>query len=1024
MSIARPLSTMVLVFALVVTFAAQALAQTQSNPLQVTVQRDLVIVTPVGARQFRVEVFSPGGEPVFDSGFINGQPVLWDMKNLHGQAVPEGIYIVLLSTVTEKGKVRKTIEQVIVWRKGESSSKTESLISNQPEPTVIQDSTGTPGKIAKWTAADLLGDSVVTEDASKIGITTATPAATLHVDGAQPRPSVGDGIDANTLLQTSGGKGGDANGSAIGGRGADISLLAGSGGDSPLGTSGNGGNVTIQAGSSGNGSMTGQSGRVLIAPFVGRVGIGTVSPTEKLTVDGNIQITGGANGLKFSDNTFQTTAGLTNVARDATLAGDGTGSSPLGVASQGIDTIQLKDGGVTALKISAGQVVKSLNTLKDDVTLAAGNNITITPGGNTLTIAATNDGLTAVSHNSTLAGDGTGGNPLGVSIPLNLSGSDPGAILTVSNGSGGLAVTTLGAINTSAHYNIGGNRVLSIAGLSNTFGGVNAGISNTTGNSNAFFGTNAGQSNTAGNFNSFFGNTAGLGNTTGSGNSFFGSTAGLANTTGGANAFFGTAAGQSNTTGSRNALFGGAAGFANVAAADNAFFGDHAGSSNTAEGNSFFGSSAGSSNTTATGNSFFGYHAGIVNTTSGRNSFFGFNAGANSTASDNSFFGFNAGATNTTGGGNSFFGSRAGQANTLGHFNAFFGGLAGFHNTTGGFNAFFGVGAGEDNTTGTGNVFLGFGAGSHNTTGNFNTFAGEVAGDQNTTGTGNVFFGNGAGLSNTTGNRNSYFGTSAGELSTGGDRNTYVGSESAGSDNLTNATAIGARAMVTQSNSLILGSISGTNGANATVKVGIGTTAPLSRLHVVGNLRVTGDAIITGNIAKGGGSFKIDHPLDPENRYLSHSFVESPDMMNIYNGVVSLDRRGRAVVKLPAWFEALNRDFRYQLTALGKPAPNLYIAREVKGNCLEIAGGHPRMKVSWEVTGIRRDAYAEANRIQVEENKPPEEQGTYLYPELFDQRREKSADQVREPVQAKPSVIRKTRGSLAPQGFEEKGEPK
>ena len=138
-----------------------------------------------------------------------------------------------------------------------------------------------------------------------------------------------------------------------------------------------------------------------------------------------------------------------------------------------------------------------------------------------------------------------------------------------------------------------------------------------------------------------------------------------------------------------------------------------------------------------------------------------------------------------------------------------------------------------------------------------------------------------------------------------------------------------------------------------------------------------------GTISKGGGSFKIDHPLDPANEYLYHSFVESPDMMNIYNGIVILDKHGKAVVALPDYFEALNQDFRYQLTAIGAPGPKLYVAGEISGNKFSIAGGKPGAKVSWQVTGIRHDAYADAHRIRVEEEKTGKERGTYLHPELF-----------------------------------------
>jgi hypothetical protein len=144
-----------------------------------------------------------------------------------------------------------------------------------------------------------------------------------------------------------------------------------------------------------------------------------------------------------------------------------------------------------------------------------------------------------------------------------------------------------------------------------------------------------------------------------------------------------------------------------------------------------------------------------------------------------------------------------------------------------------------------------------------------------------------------------------------------------------------------------------------------------------------GNGFFAGKLSKGSGSFKIDHPLDPANKYLEHSFVESPDMMNIYNGVVVLDSKGEAIVEMPEYFQALNSDFRYQLTAIGAPGPNLYIAEEISGNRFKIAGGKTGGKVSWQVTGIRHDAYAEAHRIKVEEDKPAQERGHYLHPELF-----------------------------------------
>ncbi len=131
-----------------------------------------------------------------------------------------------------------------------------------------------------------------------------------------------------------------------------------------------------------------------------------------------------------------------------------------------------------------------------------------------------------------------------------------------------------------------------------------------------------------------------------------------------------------------------------------------------------------------------------------------------------------------------------------------------------------------------------------------------------------------------------------------------------------------------------------------------------------GNGFFAGNLLVNGSVTKGGGSFRIDHPLDPENKYLYHSFVESPDMKNIYDGVAVLDENGEAVVTLPDWFEALNQDFRYQLTCIGGYAP-VYVGSEVSGNQFRIAGGRPALKVSWMLTGIRHDAYANAHRIPV-----------------------------------------------------------
>ncbi len=143
-----------------------------------------------------------------------------------------------------------------------------------------------------------------------------------------------------------------------------------------------------------------------------------------------------------------------------------------------------------------------------------------------------------------------------------------------------------------------------------------------------------------------------------------------------------------------------------------------------------------------------------------------------------------------------------------------------------------------------------------------------------------------------------------------------------------------------------------------------------------GHVDIKGNLWVTGT--KG---FRIDHPLEPANKVLSHSSVESSDMKNLYDGVADLDERGEATVELPRWFEALNRDYRYQLTPIGEAAPHLHVVAGVRKNRFRIAGGTPGIKVSWQVSGIRQDAWAREHPMRVEESKG-KDRGRYLNPEM------------------------------------------
>jgi hypothetical protein len=434
-------------------------------------------------------------------------------------------------------------------------------------------------------------------------------------------------------------------------------------------------------------------------------------------------------------------------------------------------------------------------------------------------------------------------------------------------------------------------------GCCNSFFGNFVGLNNTIGRSKAFFGGSTGRGNTEGSFNAFYGDGAGYdffsltGNTTGNQNTFIGYLSGLGVTTGSNNTFLGAfTTGASNldhatvigadavVSTSNTVVLGRSTDAVQIPGALNVSgtFGANmlnattqfniGGSrilSNPGARNLFAGIGAGAVNTTGCCNSFFGTSAGSSNTIGQRNSLFGASAGlSNTLGGSNSFFGVEAGKLNTTGGFNSFFGDGAGVSNTTADSNSFFGFHTGLLNTTGFFNSFFGGQAGNNNSTGQTNSFFGFDAGQVNTTGSSNSFFGELAGGFNTTGGSNSFFGQATGLLNTTGGNNSFFGTQAGSFNTTGSSNTFIGTnadfittDTTGtgitllgasarvSPGLSNATAIGYKAEVNQSNSLVLGSING-NFASADTNVGIGTTAPAARLHI----KVGGIGDVGGNI--------------------------------------------------------------------------------------------------------------------------------------------------------------------------------
>ena len=181
--------------------------------------------------------------------------------------------------------------------------------------------------------------------------------------------------------------------------------------------------------------------------------------------------------------------------------------------------------------------------------------------------------------------------------------------------------------------------------------------------------------------------------------------------------------------------------------------------------------------------------------------------------------------------------------------------------------------------------------------------------------------------------------------------------------------------------------------------------------------RFLGDVDVSGTLNANSKNFKIDHPRDPTGKYLKHSTIESRNRLNVYTGNVTLDGAGAATVELPAYVEAINRDYRYQLTAIGAAAPRLHIAAELDNNSFRIAGGEAGMKVSWRITGIRNDAWAREHPFQSVVDKPAAKQGTYRNPEVHGVPRTQGIEKQKPSPTSSPKQTATTNN--APQGEKE-----
>jgi hypothetical protein len=730
--------------------------------------------------QMRLEVFDNSGARFYESDFKAGNLFDWNLQDRQGQRLPDGVYRCLLTVKDVAGRASQQ-QGLLLVRAGEAAwqapEQTESALRAATAPGAAEQIvffTVAPNEAGSATAALAhdgsqgrlmtgagalsvrIGNFRAGQDQEqmrltaegKLGLGVSEPQAKLDVAG-QIRASEGIAFPDGSVQTTAY----VASGRSLSARNAvqrDAPGRALMADDKAATTEENRSLAPSISGSGTTNRLTkwadgpnGVVGDSVITEVGGNVGIGTTNPLSGFDYRG-------------STAAFYT--------RDIGTTNFGTAQSALQL---GVSNLGARFAGVGPSMLFFGENSAGAKSFLGRVSAVWENPTAGAEAGALFFQVRANSGdVSALTERMRITAAGN----VGIGLTA------PGAKLDVA-----------GAINTTAQYNIGGNRILANPGTGNLFAGTGAGIANTTGMGNAFFGQGAGQANTTAQANSFFGYRSGEANTTGNANTYFGYWTGLQNVTGISNSIFGATAGLKNKA-SYNSFFGVDAGYENTTGISNAFFGAGAGLNNTSGSyNAFFGPNVGSANTTGGDNSFFGRAAGAANTTASGNSFFGAYAGtANATGVQNSFFGANAGKANTVGLGNSFFGVSAGIANTTGNNNSFFGLESGLSNTTGRDNAFVGWRSGKLNTSGIANVFVGTGAGEENTTGGYNTFVGRSAGFNNADGIENAFFGYEAGGNNVggfsahpnnvrIGSYNAFFGKDAGHSNAGGIRNAFFG---------------------------------------------------------------------------------------------------------------------------------------------------------------------------------------------------------------------------------------------------------